>query len=253
MSDDYGSGPIERPKKSPKNKAARQIVKAAAGSVPYAGAALAEAAEAFFPNHESQDRERWEGDVTEGVNHLHGRVDDIDERTGERHVSLTGAPAYIAKHMIELCADGMASDRVTLADLQAAYPDLSKEQLLDGFGDLESYGLIESRALINAPTRYRLTRFGYEVLDGPIMGWNTHEDARTIAALVVEKRQNIRSAELEAELGWPRRRFNPALRIVVDFIDPGHVSHTIQPDYVTRYFSPNNAELAVLRRFAAGG
>jgi len=33
---------------------------------------------------------------------------------------------------------------------------------------------------------------------------------------------------------------------------PGRVSKAIQPDYVTRYFSPNNAELARLRRFIAG-
>lgn len=254
MTDDTSSrGPVEPPKKFPKNKVLRHAAKAAAGSVPYAGAVLAEIADVSVPDHEAQDRDRWEGDVTDGVNHLHERVDDIDERTGKRTVSLTGPTALIAKYMAEHCPDGLANDDVTVADLRTAYPDVSKEDLLDGLGDLESYGLIESISFIGSPSEYRLTHYGYEVLDGPIMGWNTEEDARAIAALVVQKREDIRSADLEALLGWPRRRFNPALRVVVNFIDPGRVSQSLQPDYVTRYFSPSNAELAQLRRFAISG
>lgn len=222
------------------------------GSVPLAGAVLTEIVDASVPDHEARDRERWEGDVTDGVNHLHGRVDDIDQRRGRRLVSLSGAPALAAKYIVERCPDGLASYEVTLADLQAAYPGLSKGELLDGLGDLESHGLIESISFIGSPSEYRLTHYGYEVLDEPIMGWNTEDDARALAALVVQKRENIRSADLEAELGWPRRRFNPALRMVVNFIHPGRVSQTIQPDYVTRYFSPTNAEPAQLRRFASG-
>jgi len=250
--DDAKPGPIERPQKFPKNKAARHIAKVAAGSVPYAGAVLTEIAEACVPDHEARDRTRWEGDVTEGVNSLHGRVDDIDERTGERRMTLTGATALAAKYLVERCPDGLMQDEITLADLQAAYPDSSKDEFLDGLGDLESFGLIESISFIGSPSEYRLTQYGYEVLDEPIMGWDTTTDARAIAALVVQQRDGVRSADLEASLGWPRRRFNPALRMVVDFVDPGRVGQSLQPDYVTRHFSPNNAELAQLRRFAAG-
>ena len=244
--------PIEQPKKFPKNKLARAAAKAAAGAVPFAGSTLAELADAFVPDHEAIDRSRWEGNVTEDVNHLHSRIDDIDERTGNEAFTLQGTPALVAKFMIERCTDGLANDRVTVIDLQNAYPNLCRDELLDALGDLESIGLMESRPLIGAPARYRLTQSGYEALDKPILGWDTENDARSIAALVVKKRENIRSAELEAELGWSRRRFNPALRMVVDFVDPGRVSGEIQPDYVTRSFSPNNAELAYLRRFAAG-
>lgn len=249
---DPKSGPIQPPKKFPENQAARRIAKAVAGSIPHAGAALAEVVDARIPDYEARDRERWEGDVTEGVNDLHGRVDDLDQRSTAQTISLEGASALIAKFMIEGCSDGLMSERVTLADVQAAHPEFSKEELADGFGDLESYGWIEKRALIGAPARYRLTQQGYEALDKPVLGFDTMADARKIAAIVVRERENIRTADLEAELGWSRRQLNPALRIVVDFIHPGRVSQSIQPDYVTRYFSPSDAELAQLRRFAAG-
>jgi hypothetical protein len=44
---------------------------------------------------------------------------------------------------------------------------------------------------------------------------------------------------------------NPALRIGVSFVGSGRVSQTFQPDYITRRFSPNNAERAALRAFPA--
>jgi hypothetical protein len=252
MSDEPRAGHIERPKKSGKNKFARHAAKAAAGTVPYAGAILTELTDAVVPDHEARDRARWEGEVTDGVNSLHGRVDDLHERTGKRRATITGAAAAIAKYMVEHCPDGMLHDWVTIAEVQAVVPDFDQGQLLDGFGDLESYDLIESRSLVNAPTRYRLCQHGYEMLDGQIMGWRTEDDAREIAALVVKKREGIRAADLATELNWPRRRLNPALRIVVGFVGPGRVSQENQWEYVTRHFTPSNAELAELRRFAAG-
>jgi hypothetical protein len=252
MEDKGKRGPINRPQKAPRNQIARRVVKAAVGSVPGAGAALSELADATLPDYEAKDRMRWEGDVTDGVNSLHGRVEEIEEGGGKRSLSLTGASAYIAKYMIERCPDGLAHDFVSITDVQEAYPELSQNDLRDGFGDLESYGLIESSHFIGAPPRYVVTQQGYEALDEPVMGWNTEQDARKIADIVVRERDNVQSAQLEQELGWSRRRLNPALRIVVDFIDPGRVSQTIQPDYVTRYFSPSDAERARLRRFALG-
>lgn len=249
---DDPQNPLQPPQRFPKTRLARAAAKAAGGAVPIVGSTLTEAADAFLPNPEARDRERWEGEITDGVNTLGGRVEELDQRTGSRLLTLTGGAAAVAKFMVERCPDGLAHDEVTITELEAAYPDLSRDELLDGAGYLESLNLIRSISFIGAPDEYRLTQSGYEALDPPIMGWSPLEDARAIAALVVEKRSDIRVNDIEEKLGWQRRRLNPALRIVVGFIAPGRVSQVIQPDYVTRYFSPNNAELALLRRFAAG-
>lgn len=246
------SGAIEPPKKFPKNKIARHAAKAAAGSVPYGGAVLAEIVDARIPDHEAQDRDRWEGEITHGVNDLRGRVDDIHARLGGNEIGLKGAAAWAAHYIVKHCPDGLGDDWVTVDDMMEADPPYGGDQLLDALGDLESYGFLESRTLINAPLRVRLTQYGYEILDKPIMGWDTREDARRIADEVVKTRDGVRTSDLETELGWPRRRLNPALQIVVDFIHPGRVSQANQPYYVTMHFSPNNAEFATLRRFAAG-
>jgi len=253
MSDDAPKdGKIQQPKRYLGADVGRAAVKGGLGMVPLVGSPLAEAAGLMMPDPTAKDRERWEADVTEGVNNLHGRVDDIDQRTGKKTVSLEGGAALAAKHMVESCPDGLAHKWVAIEDILAAYPDASRNEVLDGLGDLESYGLVSTISFIGAPDRYKMTQYGYEVLDGPVMGWNTAQDAREIAALVVQgNRDGVRVEELDAALGWPRRRFNPALRMVVDFVAPGRVSQSLQAEYVTRWFSPSNAERADLRRFAA--
>jgi hypothetical protein len=228
------------------------MAKAATGSVPLAGAVLTEIADAKVPDHEARDRERWEGDVTDGFNDLHGRVDDLDERIGEHRITLTGATAAAAKYIIEHCPDGLARNHVSVQELQQACPDFTRDNLLDAMGDLESYGLVDSISFIGTDDIYHLTQSGYEVLDEPIMGWETLADARKIAGIAARMRDGVMISDIESELGWPRRRLNPALKIVVGFIHPGRVSAELQPYYLTNYFSPSNAELAHLRRFAAG-
>jgi len=254
MSDDQrDNGAIQPPKKHRAADAGRAAAKGGLGMVPIVGSPLAEAAGMLLPDPTAKDRARWEGDVTGSVNRLHGRVDDIDQRTGKKTVSLEGGAAVAAKHMVESCPDGLAQHWVGVEDIYQAYPDVPRDEIVGGLGDLESYGLVSTVSFIGAPDRYKMTQYGYEVLDGPVMGWNTTQDARQIAALALQgNRDGVRVAELDAALGWPRRRFNPALRMVVDFFDSGRVSQSIQPDYVTRWFSPNNAERAELRRFAAG-
>jgi len=205
-----------------------------------------------MPDHEALDRERWEGAVTDGVNLLHGRVDDIDARTSTCAVTFSGAAADIASYMIKRCPDGLARDQVSKNELIEQFSEYSRDELLDGLGDLESYHLVDSMEFANDEAFYRLTESAYEALDPPILGWNTIEDARKVAALAVKNRDYVLTYDLEKELDWPRRRFNPAHRLVVQFIHPAHVSGELQPHYVTPQFNPSAGELAQLRRFAAG-
>jgi hypothetical protein len=248
--DDAKRGAMEPPKKHPTNKAIRAVARSAAGLVPGAGSTIAEITDACIPDYEARERDQWESEITHGVNALRSHMNEMHDRHGRNEIELTGAAAWAAHYTVKHCPDGLGSDWVAVDDMMEADPPYSSDQLLEAIGDLESYGFIESRALINAPLRVRLTHIGYQRLDKPIMGWDTEEDARRIAAEVIKTRSGVRTSDLEAVLGWPRRRLNPALQIVIAFIHPGRVSQADQPDYVTMHFSPSNAELATLRRFA---
>lgn len=240
---------IDPPDTHRKADLGRATARAVAGAIPLVGSAATELANEILPDPTAKARKQWEQDVSDGVNDLNERVDDIDSRTGARTVELTGGTAAAAKYLIEHCPDGLAQEWTSLEQLCEAYPDLTKQELLDGLGDLESYGFIKEVSFIGSPSRYKLTTYAYEVLDLPVMGWDTKADARELAKQVLTHTGTVSVRALDEAMGWPRRRFNPALRLVVDFIGDGRVSKVIQPDYVTAHFAVSNAERAELRRF----
>lgn len=240
---------INPPKAFRKGDIGRAAARAVAGAIPVVGSAATELVNEILPDPTAKARQHWERDVSEGVNDLHERVDDIDSRTGARTIELTGGTAAAAKYLIEHCPDGLAHEWTSLEQLCEAYPDLTKQTLLDGLGDLESYGFVKEVSFIGSPSRYQLTTYVYEVLDKPVMGWDTKADARELAKKVLSLSGTISVRALDETMGWPRRRFNPALRLVVDFIGDGRVSKTIQPNYVTAHFALSNAERAELRQF----
>lgn len=240
------------PKKSLKADLARAATKGTLGMIPVAGSFLAEAADVAMPDPTDDARRRWEGRVSEGVNVLRGRVDDLHERVDGPTVTLTGGAVACATHLIEGCPDGLAGRYVAAEEIALANPDLAMGDLLDGLGELESYGLIEPLDVVGGAGCYCLTQAGYEALDLPIMGWDTAADAREIAAWSLCQGTAVDVAVMNAALGWPRRRLNPALGMVLRQIDPTNVSREIQPDYVTAYFALDNADRARLRRVSAG-
>jgi hypothetical protein len=228
----------------------RAAARAVAGAIPVVGSAATELANELLPDPSSEARKQWELEVSEGVNNLNDRVDNIDDRTAARNIELTGGTAAVAKYLIEHCPDGLAHEWTIIEQLCEAYPDLSKQELLDGLGDLESYGFIKEVSFIGSLSRYKLATSAYEVLDGPVMGWDTKADARELAKEALTHSGTVRVRALDEKMGWPRGRFNPALRLVVNFVEDGRVSKTIQPEYVTMHFAMNNAERLQLCRFA---
>lgn len=244
--------PIEKPKTESAVETVRAATRAVVGAVPFAGQGMTEIVDAFLPDPVAEDHSRWQGEMTDGVNALHDRVDYIDRNIDPHTVCLSPAASCAAKYMIEHCKDGLAQIWVSIDELMSIYPDLSRNDLLEGLGDLESYDLVLTVPLLNKPPTYKLTKDSYETLDLPIMGWDTQVDAQELAKIIIEETGGIRSSDLEQKLGWPRRRLNPALRIVLGFVSDGRISKVIQPNYVTQHFSINHAERSVLRRFSKG-
>lgn len=242
---------IVPPKRNVKADLARAAAKGTLGSIPVAGSFLVEAADVAMPDPSDDARRHWEGRVSEGVNELCGRVDDLHERVDGPTVTLTAGAVACATHLIEGCLDGLAGRYVAAEEIASANPDIAMGDLLEGLGELESYGLIEPLDVIGGAGCHCLTQAGYEALDLPIMGWDTAADARDIAAWSLRQGASVDVAAMDGALGWPRRRLNPALGMVLREIDPANVSREIQPDYVTAYFALDDADRARLRRISA--
>ncbi len=248
--DDSGRDDIVPPRRNMKADLARAAAKGALGSIPVAGSFLVEAADVAMPDPSDDARRRWEGRVSDGVNALRGNVDDLRERVDGPTVTLTGGALACAIHLTEGCPDGLGHQYVGAEEIATVNPELGIREVHEGLGELEAYGLAEPLDVIGGSGCYCLTEAGYEALDLPIMGWDTAGDAREIAKWSLGQDFSVDVAALDHALGWPRRRLNPALGMVLREIDPANVSREIQPDYVTGYFLLENADRARLRRLA---
>ncbi len=241
---------IVPPRKNLKADIARAAAKGTLGIIPVAGSFLVEAADVAMPDPSDEERRRWEGLVSNRVNALRGNVNDLRERVGGQTVTLTGGARACAVHLVEGCPDGLGGQYVGAHEIASANPEIGMGDVLEGLGELEAYGLVEPLDVIGGGGSYCLTQEGYEALDLPIMGWNTAGDARDIAAWSLRQGAVVEVRAMSDELGWPNRRLNPALSVVLREIHTENISREVQPDYVTACFHLDNADRARLRRLA---
>ena len=244
-------GTIKPPLEYSSAKAGRHVAKALAGAIPVVGSAVTELIDGLVPDPESNDRKRWEGEVTDSVNGLTDTVEQLSRPDRGQKVTFSGAQAFVASYLTENCSNGIP-DYVDVDSLVAADSSFSREDIEDAIADLEGYGLVKSLDSFGGSGLIELTEHAYEAFDPPIMGWDPQEDARLLAAYLVTHRaeQSFSAPDLEAAMGWPRRRFNPALRVVAQYIRC--VGDELQPHYVVTCVLPTSAEFSRLRRFAAG-
>jgi len=243
----------ELPKTHVSAKAIRSVTKATVGSIPIAGAALSEIVENIIPDPDKVEERRWAGEVNECLDGLHGRIDGIEDRlTGRRTVTLDGVAASMLRLMLQRCPDGQASDLWTLEQFLAELPDIKPDAIHDAAGELQHYGLVEPLRAIGATIRIRLTDDAYALADKSVMGWDTREDAKFLAAAILKESAGIRTSDLQTTSGWPLRRFNPALRIVLERVTDGPVSAEVTPEHPTRHFTPSASDRFALKRLIEG-
>ena len=220
MSEDHPRA-IKPPQKSPVGTAARNIIEAAAEAMPFAGIATA-AGRAAFPPAEEKDRDRWADEVT-------GRVNEHD-RALRNEGTITGTTAALALWISRTSTDGLHDPNMFTRDIAAALGDEHTVAAVEEAAEeLRELGLVEVGVL----SRVRPTWQLFAKVDPHAKGWNPEEDARTLARFVLEKGDGLRAPDLEQQSGFERRRFNPALSMLLTFFDSNLVSREVQPDYPT--------------------
>jgi hypothetical protein len=102
----------------------------------------------------------------------------------------------------------------------------------------EMYFLAPARVMGAAPFGYvvvRPTESLFVNLDSVVMGWNPSDDATAVAVkLVNDFPTGARVAELARRLGWPARRINPALTVLIRQ-SVVTASQNLDPDFVAPY------------------
>ena len=153
-------------------------------------------------------------------------------------VGLSVGAARIAESFVLRSRRGREGDpQLEVADL-LQLTGYSAPQLIEAIDELEEYSLVKPARVIGAPPfgyrSVRAARHLFEALDGVVMGWNTKDDARVLAAAIVNGDGRGSARELAAQLGWTTRRINPALAYL-SIRQLVTASQNVDSEYVTSH------------------
>lgn len=235
---------IEPPKKHPVRKVVRGATVFVIGLVPYVGAPLA-AAVNTLPSLEERELEQWFEDATKLLN--------SHERRLRKEIVLSGTTAALAEWLVRASENGLNDPRMELEEISSALgAEHPLRDVADAAHELQDYGLVKLSTYLGgglvSPT-WRL----FAELDLPLMGWSTKDDAIALAEIALQSEDSFQLRDLEAKGEIiPRRRFNPAVSMMLSCFEERGLSQEIQAEYPTTQAFFFGSSRSKLRKFVAG-
>lgn len=147
------------------------------------------------------------------------------------------------------CTDGMP--RGFGDELLEAFPEADLAALRAALAELRAEGLVELSGVIGPRlSRSRPTFRLFAAADPTATRQDPVRDAVIIARMLIQdpKKHGI-IRDLDRDLGWERRRFNPALGQLIDLFPSNRRSGESQSDYPTRQLLVLDDEVIALQRF----
>jgi hypothetical protein len=154
----------------------------------------------------------------------------------------------LGRYMAEQCSDGMPGH--FRDDLLAAFPDEEVAAVRSALAELKGEGLVTLNPLIGPELpSVRTTLELFIAADAAITGHDPIEDSVVLAHLLIGDPELGHVPKLEEAAGWPRRRFNPALGLLMPLFPRGRYREVYQPDYPTIGLIVGEDEIVALRRY----
>lgn len=125
-----------------------------------------------------------------------------------------------------------------------------QSELKEALAELEMEGLVELTRFIGPGIPHvRPTITLFVEFDPEVMGTDPVLDAAQLAKLVLQQTDGASVPELHQTSGWGYRRFNPALSVLLCYVDDRHVSNTLTAEYPTQHFFLDATDRVELKRF----
>lgn len=173
----------------------------------------------------------------------------MDDRLAALDLDLSPLARKFGSWVATRCQDGMC-EHVDEEEVIAAFEGTDYRDLAEAMAELEADGFGSVSRF--SGRRLPLFRPGndlYVTFDPIALGHEPMDDALLITEKVLAGDDSVNVAQLHSELDWPRRRFNPAVAIVVSQIDDRRISKTLSGEYPTRSFHLLAEDRVALKRF----
>lgn len=154
----------------------------------------------------------------------------------------------LGRHMAEQCVDGMPGHFDD--ELLEAFSDATRDEVKIALAELKADGLVELSPVIGPKLpRIRTTYDLFVAADPAVTGHDPEADAVVLARMMAEDTKLGHVPSLEERTGWPRRRFNPAVGLLLQLFPKGRYREVIQNEYPTLGFLITEDEVVSLQRF----
>ena len=142
-------------------------------------------------------------------------------------------------------------------DIEKAFPDASKRDLRKALAELESEGFVSLTHFMGGGVPYiTLTSDLFAIFDPVAHGTDPYQDAGELIRRILKEANeksltsySVSGRELLDGTGWPHRRLNPALSLVLSNIDDRRVSRTLDNEFAARSFIVMAEDEISLERF----
>ncbi|WP_018061636.1 hypothetical protein [Caulobacter sp. UNC279MFTsu5.1] len=165
------------------------------------------------------------------------------------HDEMSPLAQRLGRYMAEQCTDGL--DGLFGDDLLEAFPEEDRKSISFALVELKVEGLVKLTPVMGPYLdRVQTTVELFKACDAAITGHDPVEDSVELARLLLEKPSlGGNAAELELEIGWERRRFNPAFALLIPCVADGRVRKTLQNTYPTLGLLLADEDILELRRY----
>lgn len=176
-------------------------------------------------------------------------LNSIQKAAAELRVSVLAA--RVAQYLVHASSDGRKG-HVESDGLCDALSDVDHRSLGEAIAELDLDGYLTTLSVTNRRLPHlSLTVEFFASFDPYFSGFDPSEDAIQLAERALANDDSVSVVELHTDIGWPIRRFNPALQVLIEQIDDRRLSKTVDLTYPTRHFYLGAEDRVALRRFIA--
>ena len=137
-------------------------------------------------------------------------------------------------------------------DLKAAFPEIEVRELAEAIAELESDGYLSTTATMASALPYMRSTLDLFATFDPIADLGDPvADSLTLVEQVLCGNDSVNVRDLHKQTGWPIRRFNPAVGLVIARVDERRVGQESQNEYPARHFFLMAEDRVALKRYAA--
>lgn len=238
---------IKAPEPNTSRVAIRAVVEAIAQITPIT-AGLARLYQFTHPSALEEEVQAWQREVSDALNDHEAAIGKLIERMIPR-MQIGETALTIALWLAEQSPDG-PDDLVEGEKLIEKFSQISKSELEEACFELDHLELVSCSSAIGLPVSHvRIDYSLFWTFDPVVMQTNPLTDAVEIARLMLEDENYGSVLKLHEDLGWPKRRLNPAVAMLIPLFPEGRVRSVIQPNYPTMGFAIMSEDRFQLKNF----